>query len=65
MDEPELDAAMEAAGGGPNDAAAAFAKNNRNGDAYLCAMRQVLPNDASGFTTFFVFRDNNANASTG
>jgi hypothetical protein len=65
MDELALDAAIEAAGGGPNDAAATFAANNRNGDAYLCVLRQVLPNDASGFTTFFVSRDNIANASTG
>ena len=65
MNESALDAAMEAAGGGPDDAAAAFAANNRNDDAYLCVMRQVLPNDASGFTTFFVYRDNIANASTG
>ena len=64
MDEPALDAAIEAAGGPPDDAAAVFAKYNRNGDAYLCVQRQVLPNDASGFTTFFVSRDNIANAST-
>ena len=64
MDESALDAAMEAAGGGPEAAAAEFAKNNRNGDAYLCVQRQVLPNDASGFTTFFVSRDNIANATS-
>ena len=65
MDEQALDAAIEAAGGGQDDAAATFAANNRNGDAYLCVLRQVLPNHASGFTTFFVSRDNTANASTG
>ena len=64
MDEPTLDAAIEGSGGGPDDAAANFAKNNKNGDAYLCVMPQVLPNDASGASEFYVIRDNTANANS-
>lgn len=61
-DQPTLADAMDAAGGNPADAAATFAFNDRNEDGLLCVMTQVLPNDASGFTTFFVPRDNNAAA---
>jgi hypothetical protein len=64
MDEATLAAAMQAAGGDPSQAAAEFAKYNRNGDSYLCVMTQVLPNDASGFDTWFISRDNNTNAAS-
>ncbi len=62
MDEATLAAAIEEGGGDPTQAAGEFAKRDRNGDGYLCVMTQVLPNDASGFDTWFVSRDNNANA---
>ena len=64
MDETTLAAAMQAAGGDPSQAAAEFAKYDRNGDDYLCVMTQVLPNDASGFDTWFVSRDNNTSAAS-
>ena len=51
---------LEAAGFDPEDAAAVFAKENKNRDAYLCVMTQNLPNDASGSDTWFVSHDNNA-----
>jgi len=63
--EPTLAAAMAAAGGDPADAVGIFAKNDRNRDGLLCVMTQVLPNDASGSTTFFVPRDNNTGHSPG
>ena len=61
-DEPTLDAAIEAAGGGADDAAALFDANDNNGDELLCVLTQTLPNDASGFVTFFLVHDNHANA---
>lgn len=58
----ELAAAIAATGGDPAQADAEFAKHNRNGDRYVCTSTQVLPNDASGATTWFVSRDNIAAA---
>lgn len=43
----------------PNMAAVIFASEDKNGDQLLCVLKQVLPNDASGNTTWFVSRDNN------
>ena len=60
--QPTLEAFMAAAGGNPAEAADVFAFNDRNHDGLLCVMTQVLPNDASGFTTFFIPRDNIATA---
>lgn len=34
-----------------------------NGDGQVCAMKQVLPNDASGATTWWLPMDNRSNAS--
>jgi hypothetical protein len=45
----------------PAAAEAEFARHNRNNDAYVCVMEQVLPNDASG-TTWYLARDNNVPA---
>lgn len=38
-----------------------FEKEDRNADGWICVMRQVLPNDASGFDTWLVAHDNTAN----
>ena len=64
MTQAALEGALAAAGYSGAEAIAAeiFAKENKNDDDYLCVMPQVLPNDASGETEFFVSRDNNANA---
>ena len=58
----ELRAAIAATGGDPAQADGEFAHSDRNGDRVLCTMTQVLPNDASGFDTWFVSRDNIAAA---
>ena len=59
LDEAALAVALEMAGYDPAFAAGEFEANDKNGDALLCIMTQVLPNDASGNTTFFVSHDNN------
>ncbi len=41
-------------------AADVYAKEDRNGDGWLCVMKQRLPNDASGFDTWLVSHDNTA-----
>lgn len=41
-------------------AAGVYGKEDRNGDGTLCVMRQVLPNDASGYDTWLVSHDNTA-----
>lgn len=51
---------IEATGGDVASAPAAFESVDRNGDGIVCVMTQVLPNDASGNTTFFVPVDNSA-----
>ena len=62
-DEPTLAGEIEASfGNGAASAAMIFASEDRNGDGMLCVMKQVLPNDASGATTWFVSADNTANA---
>lgn len=62
-DEPTLAGEIEAAyGDGAASAAAIFGSDDRNGDGMLCIMKQVLPNDASGATVFFVYSDNTATA---
>jgi hypothetical protein len=45
-----------AAAGYPDPAAfgTVFDATNNNEDAYICVLVQRLPNDASGFTMFFV-----------
>lgn len=64
MIEAELARALEAAEytGAAETAAAIFAKEDKNDDYFVCVMPQVLPNDASGETEFFLIHDNNANA---
>jgi hypothetical protein len=60
MDEEALAAATAASGFDPGIVADIFAKEDRNGDGFLCVMTQILPNDASGSDTWFVSHDNNA-----
>ena len=60
LDEAALASALETAGYDPAFASSEFEVNDKNGDGLLCTMTQVLPNDASGNTTFFVSHDNNA-----
>lgn len=60
FDESALATALETAGYDPAFTAGEFESNDKNGDGLLCVMTQVLPNDASGNTTFFVSHDNNA-----
>ena len=59
---PQLRAAIAGTGGDPAQADAEFAHSDRNGDGVLRTMTQVLPNDASGFDTWFVSPDNIAAA---
>ena len=58
MTEAAVEGAALAAGAPPGTASAEFAKVNKNDDLVVCVMKQVLPNDASGSTTWFVFQDN-------
>ena len=62
MDLEDLAAAIEATGGDPAQAEQEFARQNRNGDEFVCTMTQVLPNDASGSDIWFVSRDNTSAA---
>ena len=57
-----LETATAETGGDPAQAEAEFTKANRNGDEFVCTMTQILPNDASGFDTWFITRDNTAAA---
>ena len=54
----DLRMAIVDTGGDPAQADAEFARHNRNGDAFVCTMTQILPNDASGSAVWFVSRDN-------
>ena len=62
LNESALASELAAAGIDPSLAAGEFVKSDKNGDGQLCVMTQVLPNDASGNTTWFVSHDNNARA---
>jgi len=58
-DQATYAAAIDATvGGGAETAALTFAKEDRNGDGFLCVMTQTLPNDASGSSIWFVSHDN-------
>ena len=52
--------ALVAGGLDPAEASLVFEEVDKNNDGLLCVMVQVLPNDASGFDTWFVYHDNNA-----
>ena len=57
-----LETAITETGGDPAQAEGEFALHNRNGDEFVCTLKQILPNDASGSDTWFVSRDNVASA---
>ena len=60
MTEQQLRDAVALAGGDPDTASAEFDRYDTNADGILCVMQQILPNDASGATTFYVSHDNNS-----
>ncbi len=51
---------LDAAGFDPAEAELVYAAGDKNGDGQLCVTAQVLPNDAWGSDTWFVWHDNNA-----